>query len=488
MTFTTLTFLIFLILVFTVYWSIRNRRYQNMLLIAASYFFYGWWDWRFCSLMLISSLVDFFVGLGLERTDRPRRRKALVAVSILCNLGMLGFFKYFNFFAENFALLANVVGWHVSSVTLRIVLPVGISFYTFQTMSYTLDVYRRQMRATHRLIDYMAYVSFFPQLVAGPIERATRLLPQFFAERTFDYDKSRDGARQMLWGVFKKLALADNLAVVVDQCYADPSAMGGPAMAVGTFCFALQIYCDFSAYSDIAIGTARVFGFRLMRNFAYPYFSQDLAEFWRRWHISLSTWFRDYVYIPLGGSRVSTSRRCVNVVATFVISGLWHGASWNFVIWGAVNGVGSLPAILRRSRSKRAPSIDCPGGERFIPRPGVLGRMILTFLISCLAWVFFRARTLGRAWTVLAAMATDLFNAEAYVRMYQTLIVGGRARILLVLLPAFVLVEWIQRRHRHPLVFGRLPRPLRWAIYTALLWVAILLEPRQTGQFIYFQF
>ena len=307
-TFASLTFFLFLPLVFALHWVQRNRTGQNVVLILASYLFYGWWDYRFCGLMLISSLVDFTMGRALSRTVSTNHRRLWLAISLVNNLGLLGFFKYFNFFRENFVQLTQQVGWQVNAGTLEIILPVGISFYTFQTLSYTIDVYRKRLEPTASLTQYLAFVSFFPQLVAGPIERATSLLPQLPHRRNFDETLSREGLRQILWGLIKKLILADRLAVIVDTYYGDPTPRTGPMLALGTICFAFQIYCDFSAYSDLAIGTARLFGIRLSRNFAYPYFAQSPSEFWRRWHISLSTWFRDYVYVPLGGNRTSPTR------------------------------------------------------------------------------------------------------------------------------------------------------------------------------------
>jgi D-alanyl-lipoteichoic acid acyltransferase DltB (MBOAT superfamily) len=487
MTFTTLTFVLFLAVVFLAYWTVRGRRAQNVVLVLASYCFYAWWDWRFCGLLIFSSLVDYFVGLGLGRTQGAGRRKALLGLSLLCNLGLLGFFKYFDFFAENLVALAGAIGVHLSPVSLRLVLPVGISFYTFQTLSYTFDVYRGKMRPTRRLIDYMTYVSFFPQLVAGPIERAPRLLPQFMRERHFDHDAAVDGCRQVLWGFLKKMALADSLALIVDPIYASPERYGGPQLAFATVCFAFQIYCDFSAYSDIAIGTARLFGVRLMRNFAYPYFSQSVAEFWRRWHISLATWFRDYLYIPLGGSRVGRLKTAWNVLLTFVVSGLWHGASWNFAIWGGLNGLATAPAVLWPPRQKITPE-DVPGGTHILPGPLTLLRMLRTLLVICAGWVFFRAQGLGTAAFILRRIAAQAFSGEAYRELAKY--VGeeeGMKRTLLAV-GAFVLIEWIQRRRPHALRIGGWPRPLRWIAYTVVLWGTIYLAAEISSAFVYFQF
>ncbi len=354
MNFTTLTFVLFCLLVFAVYWALRDRRWQNAFLLIMSYVFYGWWDWRFCGLMLLSSLIDFVISLRLDQTGSPRKRRALLSASLGCNLALLGTFKYYGFFVENLCAALTQLGLDLHLTTYQIVLPVGISFYTFQTLSYTIDVYRRQLEPTRSLIDYLAFVSFFPQLVAGPIERASHLLPQFASPRSFDPLIARDGLRLILWGMAKKILVADRLAIIVDQIYGSVGTAHGPLLAFGTVCFAFQIYCDFSAYSEIAKGTGQLFGIRLMRNFAYPYFSQSLGEFWRRWHISLSTWFRDYVYIPLGGSKVSAFRMRFNLLATFLISGFWHGAAWRFLVWGAIMESSSQGLGGKRCRFTRA--------------------------------------------------------------------------------------------------------------------------------------
>lgn len=483
MTFTTPTFLLFLVVVFTVYWMTPRRGLQNVLLVAASYVFYGWWDWRFCIMMAASTCVDYTVSRALDITQSLTRRRLLLMTSLLFNLGLLGFFKYFNFFTDTFAEAMASLGWHTHPVTLRIILPVGISFYTFQTMGYTIDVYMRRMAPVKHLSDYLAFVSFFPQLVAGPIERATQLLPQFLHPRRFNLDDATDGCRQILWGFFKKMVIADNLAPLVDAAYTTPGDYSGLRLALATVFFAFQIYCDFSAYSDIAIGTARLFGFRIMRNFAYPYFSQSVGEFWRRWHISLSTWFRDYVFIPLGGSRGTRGRTAFNLLATFTVSGLWHGASWNFVIWGFINGLAALPSVLvPYGQKKRA--ADHPGGSSIFPRPAVIGWMALTFLLICITWVFFRAPTFDVATQILARVFAGPWGGGSGLRSDVSL----PERPMLLILACFVAVEWVQRHHPHPMHVESLPRTVRWVLYTALLWLTFLLMPRQSSPFIYFQF
>jgi D-alanyl-lipoteichoic acid acyltransferase DltB (MBOAT superfamily) len=473
MTFTTLTFGLFLILVFALYWLAPGRRGQNLVLLAASYVFYGWWDPRFCALLLGSSLVDFHVARALSRAESPARRRALLGLSCAVNLGLLGVFKYYGFFAGSLAALLETIGLHASLPTLNVILPVGISFYTFQTLSYTIDVYRREIPARAHALDYLAYVSLFPQLVAGPIERAGRLLPQLERARSFDEARARDGAKQMLWGFCKKIILADHLAEFVDPLFADPTVYAsGPVLMVATVCFAFQIYCDFSAYSDMAIGCAKLFGIELVRNFDHPYFSRSVGEFWRRWHMSLSTWFRDYVYVPLGGSRHGPARWWLSLMATFALSGLWHGANWTFVLWGVSNGL--LVGLSRPGASTRA-------------RTGLLGfvAMLGTFVLICLTWVLFRAVDLPQAMGIYAAMFGDLGRAAAWAELALH---RDFLQAFGPLLLAFVLVEWQTRAAAHPLALERWPRALRWSLYTVLLWAAIYLMPDEPDAFIYFQF
>lgn len=491
MIFTSLTFVIFLVLVFATYWALPRQSWRNLLIVVASYVFYGWWDWRFCSLMLGTSLLDFGLGLAIQRAQAAAARRTLLIISLISNLGTLALFKYFNFFTQNAQALAESMGFHLSLATLNIVLPVGISFYTFQSLSYTIDVYRRDLKATRNPVDFLAFVSFFPQLVAGPIERATHLLPQFQAKRHFDPIAARDGLRQMLWGAFKKMVVADNLARIVDPVFNDPASANGPLLALATVCFAWQIYCDFSGYSDIAIGCAKLFDFRLMRNFAYPYFSQNVAEFWRRWHISLTTWFRDYLYIPLGGSRVGPVRRVFNVMTTFIVSGFWHGPAWNFIIWGVINGLATLPAIIRppqRHGGHHPGPRDIPGGVRALPSVATLTRIVATFSIICAAWIFFRAATFHDATLVIQRIATRMFSGEGWHEVRE-LFHEQRAHVrTLVYLGALVACEWIMRRNDHPLDIPGLPRPLRWLIYTIVFWVILYEGTGGVRAFIYFQF
>ncbi len=442
MSFASVTFFLFCAGVFALYYARASRGWQNGVVVAASYVFYAWWDWRFCSLMLISSLVDYGAGAGIAGSESPRRRKAWLWLSLCTNLGMLGFFKYFNFFAGNLAWLMEGIGLPLHPGTLKIILPVGISFYTFQTMSYTIDIYRRQFQPARDFGAYLAFVSFFPQLVAGPIERASHLLPQFMDVRRFDPARAWVGMRLIVWGLFKKMVMADNLAAVVDTVYAAPGGHSGPVLLLATVAFAFQIYGDFSAYSDIASGTAHLFGIDLMRNFAYPYFSKNVGEFWRRWHISLSTWFRDYVYIPLGGSRGSAGRTRFNLLATFALSGLWHGASWNFVIWGVLNGLGMMAGQAGGRKDRSGPA-QVPGGAGAWPTIPALLAMLGTFAFICVTWVFFRAATLGDAIGVLKAVATMQGEAAGWAAAGELLAQHG---VVFRLLPVFLLAEWLRRR------------------------------------------
>jgi D-alanyl-lipoteichoic acid acyltransferase DltB (MBOAT superfamily) len=482
MLFNSIEFAFFLPLVFIGYWFIFRKPIwaQNLFLLAASYFFYGWWDWRFLSLIAFSSLVDFWVGLRLARVRRKESRKLLLATSILVNIGFLGFFKYFNFFADNFSEAFTLLGRPLEVSRLNVILPVGISFYTFQTLSYTIDIYRRKLEPTRDPIAFFAYVSFFPQLVAGPIERASNLLPQFFHIRKFDYGQAVDGLRQILWGLFKKVVIADNCAFIVDQVYGNPAEFSGSAMLLATVFFAFQIYGDFSGYSDIAIGTARLFGFRLMQNFAYPYFSRDIAEFWRRWHISLSTWFRDYLYIPLGGSRGSRLEQVRNVFLIFLVSGFWHGANWTFIVWGALHACFFLPLLMINRNRKH---LDIVASDRIIPSGRAMGSMLATFALVTLAWVFFRAENVEQAFFMLSEIgSSSLFTLPDFR--------GKKIALFLTLGILFMLlVEWTARKEQHALANLGIAwsRPARWAFYYALVGSILFLGGREQ-EFIYFQF
>jgi D-alanyl-lipoteichoic acid acyltransferase DltB (MBOAT superfamily) len=366
MLFNSLDFAIFLPLVFVIYWFVLGKklRLQNAFVLLASYVFYGWWDWRFLSLLVISTLVDYVVGRQMLIIKDGVKRKLLLILSLGVNLGMLGFFKYYNFFVESFTQAFTLFGQDLNPQTLKIILPVGISFYTFQTLSYSIDIYRRKLEPTRDFVAFSAFVSFFPQLVAGPIERASNLLPQFYTKRQFESSNAVDGLRQILWGLFKKMVIADRCAVFANEIFNNSADYSGFVLVLGAIFFAFQIYGDFSGYSDIAIGTARLFGFNLMQNFAFPYFSRDIAEFWRRWHISLSTWFRDYVYIPLGGSKGKAIIVLRNTLIVFVVSGFWHGANLTFIFWGLLNAIYFVPLLLGKANRRHLGGKDSTNCER----------------------------------------------------------------------------------------------------------------------------
>ena len=481
MLFNSIEFLLFLPAVFVLYWFVvqKNLKIQNLLLLLASYVFYGWWDWRFLSLIAFSSIVDYVCGIQIDKHDKRSKQRIYLIISMLVNLGFLGFFKYFNFFTDSLVDAFSMVGVHMNPRTLNIILPVGISFYTFQTMSYSLDIYFGKMKPTRDIIAFFAFVSFFPQLVAGPIERASNLLPQFFKKREFDLDLAIDGSRQMLWGFFKKIVIADNLSVIVEQCFSNPGDMSSPDLILGLVAFAFQIYCDFSGYSDIAIGVSRLFGFNLMRNFAYPYFSRDIAEFWRRWHISLSTWFRDYLYIPLGGSRGGQWMKVRNTMIIFVVSGFWHGANWTFLVWGALNGLFFLPLILRKKNRRY---LDVVAEGRVFPSLRELGSILYTFVLCLIAWTFFRAASVGEAWAYL----TDIVTSGNW----STTLLSANLTVWILLL-LFILVEWLQRDKQHALDIGFVRwRVVRWGVYYVVVGVILYYQVTKTAEvpFIYFQF
>ncbi len=472
MLFNSLPFAVFLPIVFAVYWALRNSlRSQNIMLLTASYIFYGWWDARFLSLIVASTVVDYLLGQYLAAATNALKRKLLLTASMIFNLGLLGVFKYYNFFMENFMEIANSVGLHTNPVLLKIALPVGISFYTFQTMSYTIDIYRKQLEPTKDFIAFAAFVGYFPQLVAGPIERASNLLPQMSKRRYFDYQKAVDGMRQALWGFFKKVVIADAVAPLVDQAFGDPSGFSAIALITGALLFSIQIYCDFSGYSDIAIGISKIFGIDLMQNFRTPYFSRDIAEFWRRWHISLSTWFRDYLYIPLGGSRGSTALKVRNTFAIFIVSGFWHGANWTFIIWGLINALLFLPLLLaKRNRSNLND-----------PEISDLHRILLTFSITTIAWIFFRADSLSHATDYLQNIA--IWNSGKSLSIKPTLV---------VYITLLFLGDWIGRKHDFSLniltegVLSKSPL-MRLTLYLSLAYLILLYIGGQQN-FIYFQF
>ncbi|MDO6597688.1 MBOAT family O-acyltransferase [Oceanihabitans sp. 2_MG-2023] len=478
MLFNSIDFAIYLPIVFIIYWFITNKnlKLQNAFLVVASYVFYGWWDWRFLSLILFSTIVDYSIGRFLAKENTLNKRKVYLWISIVTNLGFLGFFKYYNFFLDNFIQAFTWMGVPVSGRALHIILPVGISFYTFQTLSYTIDVYRNKLKPTKDFVAFAAFVSFFPQLVAGPIERASNLLPQFYTKRVFNYTKAVDGLRQILWGLFKKVVIADNCAVFVNIIFDNHQEYSGSTLVLGAIFFAFQIYGDFSGYSDIAIGTSRLFGFNLMQNFAFPYFSRDIAEFWRRWHISLSTWFRDYLYIPLGGSRGSKKQQIRNVFIIFLVSGFWHGANWTFIIWGALNALYFIPLLLTNNNRNH---IEIVAHDKSYPSLKAVLKILLTFGITTLAWVFFRAESVAHALQYLFGICSLSLFAIPEIR----------PTYLFILLVFFLIIEWLGRTNKYALetLFCRYKRPIRITFYYFIM-ILIFWFSKNEQTFIYFQF
>jgi len=487
MFFNSLDFAIFLPIVFVLYWFVaqNNLKLQNALIVISSYVFYGWWDWRFLSLIIFSTLVDYTIGKRLRNEEQQSKRKVLLWSSIIVNLGFLGFFKYYNFFLDNFVDAFSLFGMQINANSLNIILPVGISFYTFQTLSYTIDVYRKKLEPTQDFVAFSAFVCFFPQLVAGPIERATNLLPQFYKKRTFEYNKAVDGMRQILWGLFKKVVIADNCAEFANQIFNNSADMNGSTLVLGAIFFTFQIYGDFSGYSDIAIGTSRLFGFDLKQNFATPYFSRDIAEFWRRWHISLSTWFRDYLYIPLGGSRGGTWMKVRNTFAIFLVSGFWHGANWTFIIWGALNAIYFLPLLLTNSNRK---NLGIVAEGKLLPSIRELFAMLTTFGLTVFAWIFFRAENLSHAFSYIQSMfSKTLFTIPVQDLKYIS--VGAHIIYVCLLVVLFILLEWVQRNKDHSLQINinSRYRILKHIFYYTLI-VLIILYGGGDQEFIYFQF
>lgn len=475
MLFNSFTFFVFLPIVFALYWFVLRTKLkaQNALILVASYVFYAWWDWRFLSLILFSTLLDFYLGKALGKSNSKKRSKSLLWTSLLVNLGFLGIFKYFNFFIDSWVEAWGGLGVDLELSTLSIILPVGISFYTFQTLSYTIDVYRKELQPTHSLLNFAAYVAFFPQLVAGPIERATRLLPQFRQARTFSYQVAKSGVYLIIWGLFKKVVIADNCAFFVNQIFDNPDNFSSAELGLGAVLFAFQIYGDFSGYSDIAIGTARLFGFQLMTNFAFPYFSRDIAEFWRRWHISLSTWFRDYLYIPLGGSRVRRSLQVRNVLIIFLVSGFWHGANWTFIIWGALHALFFLPLLFFKLNRK------------YLENDALQFQQILkigfTFTIVCLAWIFFRANSLTEAFQYMYNIAEFKSASLMYfIKSSKFILLSA-----MILFSVFIMLYFEFKAFRKQLVEVNLNRFSATFIITCIVLMGAF---KNQADFIYFQF
>ena len=471
MLFNSVTFLLFFIVFFFLYWFVagKNFRWQNILILVASYIFYGWWDWRFVFLLILSTLIDYFFGLAIYQSGT--RKKLYLWLSVANNLVILGFFKYYNFFAESFQQMSEKLGWMTHPYILEIVLPVGISFYTFHGMSYVFDIYNGKLKPTTNFIEYAVFVCFFPLLVAGPIERANHLLPQVIKPRTFQYSQAMEGMRLILWGLFKKLVVADSLAVIVNQIFGHQESYSGSTLVLGAVYFAFQIYGDFSGYTDIALGTAKLLGFELLTNFKFPYFSRDIAEFWRRWHISLSSWFRDYVYIPLGGSKDGKWGSLKNIFIIFLLSGFWHGAKWTYVVWGGYHALLYVPLFLLNINRKHSDSIVAH--DRKLPTLKEFFQMSLVFGMVTIGWVVFRS--------------SSLVDAVHYFEgMTRNLLTMPKETDSLKLVMVFLILDWLTRRDE------RKPHPfVRDEVYIILMTIVLLIFGKGTNEnieFIYFQF
>jgi D-alanyl-lipoteichoic acid acyltransferase DltB (MBOAT superfamily) len=483
MLFNSLEFALFLPIVFAIYWGLLNKRLkaQNFFLLLASYFFYGWWDWRFLSLIFFSSFIDYLAGNLMARNESSTKRKMLLLISIFVNIGFLGFFKYFNFFAESFSDAFTFLGKPIDVHRLNIILPVGISFYTFQTLSYSIDVYRRKIEPSSDIISFFAFVSFFPQLVAGPIERATNLLPQFYQKRHFNYSNAVDGSRRILLGLFKKIVIADNASGFVNEIFGNYEIYSGSALLLAGVFFAFQVYGDFSGYCDIAIGTSRLFGFSITENFSYPFFSRDISELWRRWHISLNTWFKDYVYIPLGGSRVGVLKKIRNIFIIFVLCGFWHGANWTFIVWGAINAFFFLPLILF---GKNRQNIVIVAEGKLFATTKEYFQIGLTFMQFVFGLIIFRSESVYDAFKYIKEIFSTSIFTLPYVHTEQISVLN-----YLIILFLFLTLEWLQRNKNHSFQFndGTISNYLRVPIYYLAIGVIIWFigAPQE---FIYFQF
>lgn len=479
MLFNSIDFAIFLPIVFILYWFVTNKnlRLQNALLLVSSYFFYACWDWRFLFLLMFSTVLDYSTGLKMQDAPTQQKKRFWFWLSVGINLGFLGIFKYYNFFIESFAEALALLGVEVHPWTLQVILPVGISFYTFHGLSYVIDIYKGRIKAERNFVEYAVFVSFFPLLVAGPIERATHLLPQIKKERVFNYLKAIDGLRQILWGLFKKIVIADNCGDFANQIFNNSADQSGSTLALGALFFTFQIYGDFSGYSDIALGTARLFGIELLRNFAFPYFSRDIAEFWRRWHISLSSWFRDYLYIPLGGSKGGNWMRIRNTFIIFIVSGFWHGANWTFIVWGALNALFIMPSIIMKTNRN---NMETVAQGRLLPTPKEIFQMMTTFALAVFAWIFFRAENMTHAVSYISDMfSMSLFSAPAVKPYY-----------LFALMGIFMVVEWLGREQQYALakLGHHWKAPLRWAMYYVIIVAIFYFSTGKEHQFIYFQF
>ena len=477
MFFNSFHFAVFIPIVFILYWFVghKSKINQNYILIVASYYFYSCWDWRFLFLLVFSTLLDYSCALKIEQSATPSLRKLWLWLCVTVNVGFLGVFKYYNFFAESFAALLSSFGLHSSPLLLNVILPVGISFYTFHGLSYIIDIYHGRIKSEKNFVDYSLFVCYFPLLVAGPIERATHLLPQVKRRREFNFNKAKEGIYQIIWGLVKKVVVADSCANYANAIFDHYSAMNSLSLLLGAVYFAFQIYGDFSGYSDIALGTSKLFGIDLLRNFNYPYFSRDIAEFWRKWHISLTTWFRDYLYIPLGGSKGSKWLKVRNTFVIFIVSGFWHGASWTFIAWGLINALYFLPLLLLNRNRKNVDDFRLGFNLNSLR---ILFNILLTFSITCLAWIFFRAKTITDAFLYIKRMFENRVFTEQYFSIerynYE----------LITLLLVFALVEWNHRSKIEP-ISGKYSWLKLSLCLAAIVALGVFSDYKE---FIYFQF
>ena len=487
MLFNSLDFAIFLPVVFMIYWFVfqKSLNKQNLFILFASYIFYAWWDWRFLALIFFSSIVDFLIGIQIHSTKLKTKRKILLLISILTNIGLLCYFKYFNFFIESFSHAFIFLGQDFNISRLDIILPVGISFYTFQTLSYTIDIYNHKLNPTRNIVQFLGFVSFFPQLVAGPIERASDLLPQFSKKRFFRLENGVDGMRQILFGLFKKIVIADTCAIYVNDVFSNYEMYSGMTLFLSGVLFAFQIYGDFSGYSDIAIGTSKLLGFRLSQNFAFPYFSRDIAEFWRRWHISLSSWFRDYIYIPLGGSKKGLFQNIRNVFIVFTISGLWHGANYTFLVWGLSHALFFVPLVLLR---KNRNHLEIIAKEKLFPSLKELFSVLLTFILVVFGWILFRSEDIETATIFYKHIFKEILSINSYFEVIKYIYYELGLTFLITLI-GFILLEYFGRRYKYGLgIINELPNPIvRKVIYIFIISFVISYS-HQDSPFIYFQF
>ena len=496
MLFNSIQFAIFLIILFVLYWfvTIKNLKAQNILLLVASYVFYGWWDWRFLGLLALLSITNYFIGIGIEINETIKKRKAIFVTGLIVNIGVLGVFKYYNFFIDNFIDLVSLIGYNLPRSTTKIILPVGISFYVFLSLSYIIDIYKKNLNANRNVIEVLLALSFFPIILAGPIQRPASLLPQIIQRREFNYDRAIDGLRQILWGVFAKVIIADNFAGYVNEFFVNYSNYSGSTLLLGAVFYTFQIYADFSGYSNMAIGTAKLFGFNLMRNFAHPYFSRNITEFWKRWHISLVTWFRDYVFLPLSFSvawKIKSDKILfirtdlfIYIIASIIVwflTGLWHGANYTFIIWGMIHGVLLiLYKIAVKPRKRFLYKLRIKDKNNTL----VFVETIITFFIVMIAWIFFRAENIGHAISYIS----EIFSPST---LTIPQFVGRRRSLpLIILLTFFVLIEWMGRERQYAIekISGNRYRLLRWNIYVALILCILIWGSFEKNQFIYFQF